>query len=75
MKIFYSTFYVPLYTPPITISYVLDCILFFHFKSYFFYKEIKKKKKKHLASCDWWDIKWKIKSGIEDFHSRRERSE
>jgi hypothetical protein len=22
-----------------------------------------------MANCDWWSIKWNIKSGIEDFHS------
>jgi hypothetical protein len=22
-----------------------------------------------MTNCDWWSIKWNIKSGIEDFHS------
>ncbi len=43
MKIFYPTFYVPLYISPITISYVLDCVRFFSILNLrFFYKERKK---------------------------------
>ena len=43
MKIFYPAFYVPLYTLPITISHVLDCVKFFSILNLsFFYKEMKK---------------------------------
>jgi hypothetical protein len=47
MKIFYPTFYVPLYIPPITISHVLDCVRFFSILNInFFIRKGKKKKKK-----------------------------
>ena len=51
MKIFYPTFYVSLYTPPITISHVLDCVGFFFsiLNLSFFIR----KGKKHMASYDW----------------------
>ena len=30
--------------------------------------EKKKKKKKHMTSCDWWNIKWNTKCGTYDLY-------
>ena len=49
MKIFYPTFYVPLYILPITISYLLDCVRFFSILNISF---LIRKGKKHMASYD-----------------------
>ena len=61
MKIFYHTFYVPLYIPPITISHVLDCVRFFSILNISFFIR-KGKKKKTLGKL--WLVKYKVKHKI-----------
>ena len=51
-----------LYIQPITTSH-----MFFFFINFGYF--IRKVKRKYMASCNWWNIKWNTKNGIENLYS------